>query len=86
MDETGRNTRHRIWTNPNALSDGFIKQSQSISAYQLFTLKVCDLANLRRLISGVGSRACTKRPKVSVVSQLLLNELNVFLSCFKLRL
>jgi len=84
MEETGKKTRHQIWTNPGARSDSFIKQLQGISVYQLFTLKVCDLANVRRLISGVGSRGCIKQPKVSVLSHLLLNEHNVFLSCFKL--
>ena len=46
--------------------------------------KVCDLANVKGLISRVDSRDCIKRPKVSVVSHLVLNECNVFLSCFKL--
>lgn len=61
----------------------FIKQSQAIPVYQLFTLEVCHLANVKRLISGMGSRGRIERPKVSVVSHLLLNKRNVFRSCFK---
>lgn len=84
MAETGKKIRHWIWTDSNDLSDSFQKQSHGHSAHQLFIPRVCDLSNVRGLISGECSRDCVKRPKVSVVSCLVLTECNVFPSGFKL--
>lgn len=78
-----KTTQQKLGTNKRALSDNFIKQFQGISVHQPFTLKVCDLANVRRLISGL--QGVVKGTKCQyTVSHLLLSEHNVFLNYFKL--
>lgn len=60
------------------------KSSLMAIQHTSFSYRVCDLSNVRGLISGECSRDCVKRPQVSVVSCLVLTECNVFPSGFKL--